>query len=130
MHTSTLLTAEMANVHFESRKSYDYFRIAGDMLNYDVFMGRLRAIARTRDTRKRNVILVENNYIENLSQTDLFRVITGLPEIGIFGSRLAIANSTPTNNDDNDFANTVAQNRAIPIRVFSSVGAAEQWLSS
>ena len=120
----------MANVHFESRKSYDYFRIAGDMLNYDVFMGRLRAIARTRDTRKRNVILVENNYIENLSQTDLFRVITGLPEIGIFGSRLAIANSTPTNNDDNDFANTVAQKRAIPIRVFSSVGAAEQWLSS
>jgi hypothetical protein len=119
---------ENDDLHFEARINYDYFRIEGATLNYDVLKRRLQAIIQARGKCERNLILLENNFRNNLSITDLFWVITDLPAIGYSKFRLAIADSNPNHKNNNDFANTVADNRGLRMRAFSSVRDAEGWL--
>lgn len=121
-------TLESPDLHFETRKNYDYFRIDGATLNYDIMKRRLLAIAKARGKCERNFILVENSFRDNLSITDLFRIITDLPAIGYSQFTLAIADSNPDHANNNDFANTVADNRGLRMHAFSSVRDAEGWL--
>ena len=134
MNTHTAPTLEIVpilekdDLHFEARNKYDYFRIDGATLNYDVLRTRLQAIALKRGACERNLILVENNFRDSLSLTDLFRIITDLPAIGYSEFHLAIADSNPNHVNNNEFANTVAHNRGLRMRAFSSVHDAEGWL--
>lgn len=121
-------TSENHDLHFEARNNYDYFRLDGTTLNYEVLKGHLQTIAKTRGECERNLILIENNFRDNLSLADMFRIITDLPAIGYSKFSLAIADSNPDHKTNNDFANTVADNRGLRMRAFSSVGDAEGWL--
>ena len=129
MQNNAMSTPEKEDLYFEARKTYDYFRIEGETLDYNMLRGCLQTMARTNDIGKRRCVLVENNYRESLSLADLFRVIRDLPEIGFSQIHLAIADPNPGHADIIEFANDVAGSRGLLMKAFSSVPDAEGWLT-
>jgi hypothetical protein len=75
-----------------------------------------------------NLILLENNIPAVVSIIDMFRIVSELSGMGLSGSKLAVVDRHPEHTEANEFAVTVATNRGVRMRTFSSVRDAEEWL--
>ena len=113
---------------FERRTQYVYCRLPRKDQDYFALRRTLQDIAEESFRFECPLILVEDNILNEMELGDILQLVRDLPMIGFARSRLAIVNRRINHRETNEFANTVAKNRSIPMRAFDSVGAAETWL--
>ena len=116
------------SIRFEQRSGYLYVFVSGPRDDLGVstrFWERVHAQAVDSENSR---LLVEEDFPNQLSTLELFEIAKRTTEM--FGYRFKIAHVDQNASDMelNRFAETVAANRGLHMRVFSTVGAAEEWL--
>lgn len=126
--SSTSQAAETCQITFEPRNQYLYFLVEGETQNYPVMKQYWQNIAQKTSEHNSKRILLENVIPAVVSITDMFRIVSELSGMGLSESKLAVVDRHPEHSEANEFAVTVATNRGIRMRTFSSVRDAEEWL--
>jgi hypothetical protein len=128
MSRSTVQVAKACQITFEPRNQYLYFLVEGETQNYPVMKQYWQDIAQKKSEYNSNLILLENDIPAVVSIVDMFRIVSELSGMGLSGSKLAVVDRYPEHLRANEFAVTVAINRGVRMRTFSSVRDAEKWL--
>ena len=130
MSRSTVQAAETCQITFEPRNQYLYFLVEGETQNYPVMKQYWQNIAQKTSEYNSKLILLENDIPAVVSIVDMFRIVSELSGMGLSMSRLAVVDRHPEHSQANEFAVTVAANRGVRMRTFSSVCDAEVWLTT
>src|SRR5262249_26566406 len=113
----------------EERQTYVYARVDGDLTPANALRFLEEAHAACVKSGRTSVLLDMQLHGPNLSTTSVYEVIS---QRAAFGSLLCKIAYVPYRADDQSmayFAETVAMNRGVNVRLFDSVAAAESWLS-
>ena len=118
------------SLDFEERKDYLYVYVTGPEDSFDIsraFFTKVHEKAKELGYQK---ILVEEDFPNQISITDMFDVGKLLKELFPPPLLIAHVDRNPADIDLNKFGELVAQNRGILGRIFSSIEDAEEWLRS
>jgi hypothetical protein len=113
----------------EERPTYVYARVEGDLTPANALRFLEEAHAACVKSGRFDVLLDMQLHGPNLPTTSVYEVIS---QRAADGSKLRKIAYVPFRNDDQSmayFAETVAMNRGVNVRLFESVAAAERWLS-
>lgn len=73
-------------------------------------------------------VLVHQNIMSELSDTDTFRIASELRAIGFSGVRVAILDNKSAQNTSTEFGVLVGTNRGLQVKSFKTAVEAERWL--
>ena len=113
----------------EERPTYVYARVDGDLTPENALRFLEEAYAACLRSGRPDVLLDMQLRGPNLATTSVYEVIS---QRAADGSKLGKIAYVPSASDDPSmpyFAETVAVNRGVNVRLFESVAAAERWLS-
>jgi hypothetical protein len=125
------LEARMSyQLSFERQPGFLHFRVTGDNRRETVAAYFAEVRRTCEQTKCPNVLIEENLAGPSLAMMDVFEVVAkGSERIWPAIERLAYVDVNPEHNAGAmQFAETVAVNRGVPVRFFSSVRDAEEWL--
>jgi hypothetical protein len=113
----------------EERPTYVYARADGDLTAENALRFLEEAYAACLRSGRRDLLLDMQLHGPDLNTTNIYEVIS---QRAADGSKLRKIAYVPFQRDDRSmayFAETVALNRGVNVRLFESVAAAERWLS-
>jgi len=113
----------------EERPTYVYARVDGDLTPENALRFLEEAYAACLRSGRPDVLLDMQLRGPNLATTSVYEVIS---QRAADGTKLGKSAYVPYEADDRSmayFAETVAVNRGVNVRLFESVAAAERWLS-
>jgi hypothetical protein len=117
-------------VKFEHRKGYLYAYGQAKKDSFDVSLGFWKEVAIYCKENGFTKVLVEEDFDTDNSMIDTYEIMTQGQKMGLAGVKIAFVDCHPEQMNTNLFAETVARNRGISGKVFSSVKEAEEWLLS
>ena len=123
-------TSKLYELSFEYRPKYLYAYVTGEEDSYEIskqFWLEIAAECKKSDVKK---VLIEEDIIENVSMSDMYRFASEIPQLGFTGIRVAFVDVQLDQQDLNKFGETVATNRGLLSRVFTNAAEAEKWLLS
>jgi hypothetical protein len=112
----------------EERPTYVYARVDGDLTPANALRFLEEANAACVKSGRTDVLLDMQLHGPNLNTTSVYDVIS---QRAAHGSKLRKIAYVPYKSDDQSmayFAETVAMNRGVNVRLFESIAAAERWL--
>jgi hypothetical protein len=121
---------EAYEVSFEERSGYFYAYVFGEEDTFAVSQAYWKQVINECYRRGYEKLLVEENFPNQLSPTELFTLILSILELLTKPLKIAFVDRKTEQNDLNMFAETVAVNRGILGRIFIDVPHAEEWLKS
>lgn len=122
--------AKPYQITFEERPRYLYVYVTGDSDSYEISRRYwLEVSAMSAETGYKR-ILIEEDILETVSISDMYRLASELPQMGFFGVRLAFVDRYAEHSELNEFGELVAVNRGIMGKIFNDLQAAEEWLLS
>lgn len=121
---------KLYKIEFEERTDYLFVRVSGDKDSYEISKQFWLEIAERCRLKNRDRVLVFENIKECVSETDMYRIASELPQMGFSGVRIAFVDCYQEQQPVNEFGGIVAGNRGISGRVFNNVEDAEKWLLS
>ena len=117
-------------LHIEQKKDYLHVKVTGEnsLENVALYLDQLVDECETRNCGR---VLVEENLMgPRLGFSDIFKVASE-SSIKALGKIKALAYVDVNAEDDSMlFAELVAKNRSVPVKVFKSVAEAESWIDS
>lgn len=114
----------------EYRPHFLYAFIRGDKDSYEISRQYWQEIADECNKSGIKKVLIEEDIEENISMPDMYRFASEIPELGFHGVRVAFVDRQESQHQLNQFGETVATNRGLVSRVFTSFAEAEKWLLS
>jgi hypothetical protein len=115
---------------FEYRPNYLYAFVTGEKDSYEISKQYWQEIAAECQKSGIKKVLIEEDIKENVSMPDMYQFASEIPQLGVFGIRVAFVDRQQDQHQLNQFGETVATNRGLFSRVFNNAAAAEQWLLS
>lgn len=122
--------AKPYQITFEQRPEYLYVYVTGDADSYEISRSYWLEVSAMRAETGYKKILIEEDIPEAISISDMYRLASELPQMGLFGVRLAFVDRYAEQNELNEFGELVAVNRGIMGKIFNDLTAAEEWLLS
>jgi hypothetical protein len=117
------------DLRFEDRDAYLYAFVSGPRDAAEVTLGYWQEIVAECGRRNADKILVEEDFPNQLSATEIYTVMRSVAAVLPVGLQVAFVDRWAEHDDLNMFAETVAVNRGVHGRVFSTVDAASMWLT-
>ena len=105
---------------FEARKHYLYCFVTGTE-SYETSLEYWREIAEKCDELGFDKALVEEELEGQLSDTEMFKVCSEFPKLGLLGKKIAFIDRHADHDSGNQFGETVAFNRGINAYIFENV---------
>jgi hypothetical protein len=118
------------HINFEDRDGYFYAFVFGDEDSLDISQEYWPRVINECFRREYDCLLVEEDFPNQLSPTELFILILAITELLTKPLKIAFVDRKSEHNDLNMFAETVAVNRGVFGRIFANVTDAEVWLKS
>lgn len=115
-------------ITFEERSEYLYVYVTGDHDSYEIsraFWLEVAEVSRKTGCKK---VLLEEDIPEAVSISDMYHLVSELPQMGFYGFRIAFIDRYAEQNDLNEFGELVAVNRGMMGKIFNDINAAEEWL--
>ena len=117
-------------VTFENRGGYLYAYAQGEEDNYEISAAFWTDIATYCKENCFSKVLVEEDFETDTSVLEKHELMSRGHEAGFTGIKIAFIDRHPEQMKGNLFAETVACNRGLFVKVFSNVEEAENWLLS
>lgn len=121
---------EAVDIRLEDRGAFLHAIVMGAEDSVDVTLDYWRRILEECADSGHSSILVEEDFPNQVSTTEIFLTMKEIAAMLPMGMRVAFVDRRSEQNDLNVFAETVAINRGAYGRVFESVESAEAWLRS
>jgi hypothetical protein len=118
-------------ITFVQKKDYLHARIDADSTREDIFKS-LTEIQQTCLKYKYRKVLIEENFIgPTISTIDIFSIIDQIsPTISPDIQQIAFVDVSQRHVEIIRFAETVAVNRGVNIKLFTDIKIAEQWINN
>lgn len=116
-------------LRFEYRPDYLYILVKSERIDFESALSIWQEIAEECGKSGYQKILIDRDVPKLLPEADLFWLRSELPKMGLRNFLIAIADYHEENYKLNRFADTVSNNRGVSTGTFTTVKAAEQWLS-
>lgn len=117
-------------IKFEHRAGYLYVYGQAPKDSFEVSLGFWKEVAAYCKEKGCSKVLVEEDFGTDNSMLDTYEIMNQGQIVGLSGIRIAFVDRHPEQMNNNLFAETVARNRGIIGKVFSSIQEAEGWLLS
>jgi len=117
-------------IKFEHRAGYLYAYGHALKDSFDTSLGFWSDIATYCKDNKFTKVLVEEDFATDNSMTEMYEIVIRGHELGFTGVKIAFVDRHPEQMNTNLFGETVALNRGLVVKVFSSAQEAEEWLLS
>ena len=116
-------------INFEEYPEYLYALVHGEKYGYEVLSQFLREIAGECGKRNFSRVLIEENISATASETDVFRIASELPQLGFANIRMAYIDRFSDQDALNEFGRQIAVKSGVDVRIFGTLGDANEWLS-
>lgn len=117
-------------IRFEQRSGYLYVFVSGARDSLDISTRFWERIYAQAVDSENNRLLVEEDFPNQLSTVELFEIAKRTTAMFGYKCKIAHVDQRGSDMELNRFAETVAANRGLHMRVFGVVEAAEEWLGS
>lgn len=121
---------EGVEIQFEERDGYLYAFISGKEESVFLALKYWKYIIDECKKRGFEGLLVEEDFPNQLSATDMYTITSGISKMEPLGLKIAFVDRVSEHNKLNLFGETVAVNRGVNGRVFTEIEDAEAWLKS
>lgn len=118
----------MNKLTFEPGAEYLYAYIESDIDSYEIALGHWQEIAGQLFERNLQRVLVHENILGELSDSDAFKLATELREIGFSNVKIAILDDQPVHRRSTEFGVLVGSNRGLRVKSFETAPEAVNWL--
>jgi len=114
---------------FEHRDDYIYFYITTEHSDLETAETIWREIGEVCERSDNHKVLVYRDVRKLVPMGTMFLLRSEFPKMGLAKCRIAIVDPYKENEEINNFADTVSQNRGVVTRTFQDRQAAEEWLA-
>lgn len=118
----------MSKLTLEPGSEYLYAYIESDNDSYEIALGHWQEIAGELFERKLKRVLVHEDIIGELSDSDAFRVATELRAIGFSNVKVAMLDNHAVHRRSTEFGVLVGSNRGLLVQSFETAAEAVKWL--
>jgi hypothetical protein len=115
---------------YEMLPEHLYVHISGPRNSFRAMRAYVSQIAEISKFTPTKRILVETHFPPAASVHDIFEIINELHEFGLSKKIFAVVDGDVQHDEANKFAEMVAANRKLKIRIFDTRTDAESWLSN
>lgn len=112
----------------EERPGYLYAYVEGDHDTYAISRAYWQEIADEVGRLGALRVLIDENIVESISVSDVFRLASEIPAMGFGRARIAFVDRYLDQNEVNEFGELVAVNRGANGKIFNDLPTAEKWL--
>jgi hypothetical protein len=113
---------------YQEQEGYLHAIISGQEDSLAVSLEYWRRVIAECNKRSFKKLLVEENFPNQLSVTDIFEITSTIPGMGSKGLKIAFVDQESLRSELNLFGETVAKNRGVYGRVFQTRAEAIAWL--
>lgn len=123
-------SASEKNYHIEFFGHSDYLevRVSAEKDSYELSIKYWEEIAKKLARLKLDKVLVIEDIAGESDLTDIFRLVTELPDLGFRGIKIAFVDKHLSHQEQNDFGIMVGTNRGLHGKAFNDVEIARKWL--
>lgn len=118
------------DIRFEHRPGYLYVFVEGEHDSFAISRQYWQEIADVCLEDSINKVLVEEDIVEVISMSDVFKLVSGLGQMGFTGKKIAFVDRQLDHAALNDFGVLVGVNRGLLAQAFANAAEAEKWLLS
>ncbi|MEW6361128.1 MAG: hypothetical protein AB1477_03305 [Acidobacteriota bacterium] len=118
-------------IYFEDRGDYLFVRIEGEFDSVTISNSYWREIGEKCEELKPRRLFVEEDLRQQVdSVADIYQVASEIFHRSLFGIKIAFFDTQPDHHQKNIFAELVARNMGLNVRIFDNKDAAMDWLMS
>ena len=128
MEFSETLSSKPYQITFKQRPEYLYVYVSGERDSYEISRQFWQEIADHCAREKCAKVLIEEDIVESVSMTEVFKLASEIPMMGFYGIRIAFVDRYIEHHELNQFGELVAVNRGVHGRIFNDAKEAEKWL--
>jgi len=126
---SAAIGASPFQIRFDARTDHLRAFVTGPRDSKEVSRGFWRQIAEECLRQGLHKVLVEEDFPNPISEVELYELITQAEDL-LRRLRIAFVDRRAEHAASNRFAETVARNRGLVVRIFDDIDAAARWLTA
>ena len=117
-------------IQYQECEGYLYAMVSGKKDSVDVSLKFWQEVIDESRQRGFGAILVEEDFPNQLSPTEIFNITSAIPKMGSTGLKIAFVDLEAAHSELNLFGETIAVNRGVFGQVFPTRKEAAEWLRS